>query len=129
MSFLELKNEIAQPAYDGLTDQQIADKVNTDTITENKSLMSSSDVLNAIDKTQWDGLSDIDQRKIWDVLHMGDVNPFGIEAQIFIDVFGAGSATILALQAARKITLTVAKSLGFDSVSDQMVFNARTGSW
>lgn len=125
-----LKAEIALDplgrGYSGMSDLQIAESL-MDVIdqTRDKVSMSASEVFNAIDKAQWDGLTDAQRLKIMDILHMGTVNPFGLEQSIFVGVFGGGSATILALAVARVENVSQAVKLGLGNVREGSVAQAK----
>lgn len=124
-----LKSEITTDplarGYSVMTNEQIATDMNTIYRTSNKALMTATEVLNAISKTEFDALTVADQTKIWNVLHIGNVNPFGIEADIFVNVFGAGSATITNLKAARKNNITRGQELGIGKITVGNVIQAK----
>ena len=130
MNYAVLRNEIISDplgrGYDAMDDQQVAIDINTLYRERDVESMSASDVLNTVDQAEWATLTDTEQRKIWDVLHIGsDLNPFGAEAQIFIGVFGAGSNTILALAEARKENISRGVELGLGEVKESDVYKAR----
>lgn len=122
---------IADPlgrSYITMSDQECADDLNTLYRTRNVTAMSASTVLNTIDTAEWTALGDADQRKIWDILHMGgELNPWGNEAQMFISVFGAGSQTIQDLADARVEDISRGTELGLGEVKESDVYKARMG--
>jgi hypothetical protein len=87
-------------------DSIAAGQLNAKNRTRNKESLTGSEVMNAIDQAAWDGLQDPGRQKVWNIVHMGTVNPFGREAALLIDVFGAGSATIVALALARVTSIS-----------------------
>ena len=87
--------------YSTMSNQEATDDLNTKYRTRNRSLMTASQVFNSIDKAEFDALSATDQAIIWNVLHLGEINPFGLEAMIFTAVFPNGGVTLTALAAAR----------------------------
>ena len=91
-----------------------AGQLNALNIDQNRDTMTGSEVLNEIDKTEFDGKTDIQKQRVWDIMHLGELNPFGIEADMMIEIFGGGSATIAALNAARKTQISRAAQLGLD---------------
>lgn len=103
-------------AYD-VDDTVAAGELNAINRTKNKTSMTGSEIINALDKTEYLALSDADQAKVWQVCHLGTVNPFGVEADIFIVIFGVPSASITALQAARKDDVSRAVELGLGTVT------------
>ena len=88
-----------------------------DTRERNRTSMSSSEVYNAIDQTEWALLSAGDQQELWDILHLGDIDPFGREKDRFTTIFGGGSVTIAALADARKDDITRAQELGITAAA------------
>lgn len=130
MNYLILKDEIAiDPlgrGYITMSDQECADDLNSIYRTRNVTAVSASQALNTIDTAEWTALSDTDQRKIWDILHMGgDLNPWGKEAQMFISVFGAGSQTIQDLAASRIEDISRASELGLGIVRASDIYKVR----
>ncbi len=121
----EIINDPLGRSYSGMNDLDLTNSLNALDRTENKASMSASEVFNQIVPAALTGLTDADRLKIFDVLHMGEVNPFGLEAQVFIDVFGGGSATITALNAARVTAISRAHEIGLSFVSLGSVIAAR----
>jgi hypothetical protein len=107
---------IADPlgrGYAGMTDQQVATDLNTVYRTTNKTSMTASDVLNAVDVTEYNALSAADQDKLWQLLAIGELNPFGIEATLVTNLFGGGSTTVTDLASLRVNNLSRAEELGY----------------
>jgi hypothetical protein len=98
----EIINDPLTRGYSGMSDQQIADDLNTQYRERNLDRLDGSTVFNAVDKTEFNALTDADKQIVWNILHLGGVNPFGLEADIFVDIFGGGSQTITDLAAIRK---------------------------
>jgi hypothetical protein len=121
----ELSDDPLAVGYAGMTDKQAADSLNAVNRTRNKTTMTASEVLNAIVISEWNALTDAQCQQIWDVLHIGDINPFGVEATLFIAVFGGGSATIEALAAIRQEAISRADELGFGFIYPGHIENAR----
>lgn len=111
----ELTDDPLTRGYSGMTDAEAATSLNAVNREKNKASMTGSEIINALDKTEYLALSDADKDKVWQICHLGTVNPFGVEAEIFIDIFNVPSASITALQAARKddVSRAVEKDLGF----------------
>lgn len=128
MSALELWNEInTDPltrGYSGMTDQQVADDMNTAYRSRNRTTMTASEIINSVNKAEYDALTVDEKGTFWDLLSIGDLNPFGVEATIMVDLFGGGSTTITTLQAQRVESITRAQELGLN-VSAGTVAEAR----
>lgn len=116
MSVDVLKTEISSDplgrGYAGMTDAEVADSLNASNRTRNVALLTGSEVLNAMDRTEYNAKTAGEKALVWDILHLGDLNPFGVEADLMVDVFGIGSNTITALQALRVQSISRAEELG-----------------
>ena len=111
--------------YSGMTNLEIANDLNVVYCTKNKTSMTGSEILNNIVISEWTPLTDAQKRTVWDVVHLSDINPFGVEAQLLIAVFGAGSDTIAALADARKYDVSRAEELGIPYVYEGHVIDAK----
>lgn len=112
----EITNDPLGRDYAGMTDQQLVDSGYVLNRTRNRLVMSGSEVANQIDVGEFNGLTAGNEAKIWNVLHLGEINPFGIEATIFQNVFGA-SATVNNLQAARVESIGRWEEIGVGNVT------------
>jgi len=129
MNITALKTELTVDplarGYSGMTDEQAATDLNTVYRTRNKTSMTGSEVINRVVPAEWNALTDAQQAKAWNIIHLGTLNPFGVEATMLSAIFGAGSATIAALAAARKGNVSRADELGFGFVYAGNVMEAR----
>ena len=129
MNYTDLTNELVSDplvrGYSGMSDAEATVDLNTEYRETNRTAMSGSEIFNAVDKVEYDALSVGDNARFWDILHLSSVDPFGIEAQIVIDVFGAGSTTVSTLAAMRKTPISRATELGLGSVREGHVQKAR----
>jgi len=129
MNIALLKTELTEDPltrdYSEMTDEAVAIDLNTVNRTLNRASMSGSEVLNAVNAAEWIGLTDAGRQTVWDIVHLGTLNPFGVEATLLIEVFGGGSATITALAAARKDDVSRAVELGLGFVYAGHIQNAR----
>ncbi len=121
----ELISDPETRGYAGMTDEQAAADLNTEYRQRNRASMTGSEVLNAIDETELNALSDANKNRVWQLLHLGELNPFGVEADLLIDVFTAGSVTITNLQYARKEDVSRAVELGLGFIYPGHIENAR----
>lgn len=110
----ELLNDPLAWGYSGMTDQQCANQLNSEATgrTVNRKTMLATEVYNAVDEAEFVALSADQKQEIWDIVHMGEVNPFGLEAQRFTSIFGGGSNTITLLASLRLRTVSRAVELG-----------------
>ena len=121
----ELITDGLSRGYAGMTDAEAAVDLNTEYRERNRTSMSGSEIVNAVDVSEWTGLSDTQRRTVWDIVHMGDVNPFGVEATLLIGVFGPESTTIGNLAVVRKESISRATELGLSRVREGTVAQAR----
>ena len=120
MNYGNLKTEITDDplsrGYSEMTDQEIAESLNTVDRPRNRTSMTGSEVLNAIDAGEWATRTAEQKQTIWDIVHIGTVNPFGVEATLLTGAFaGAGGATITALGLARVELISRAAEQGIGS--------------
>lgn len=129
MDYVKLKAHIdADPdirGYDAMSDLEVAQSLNTETKVRNKASMSGSEVLQSVDVVELDALTDSQENRLMGLLGLGTLDPFGKEANFMAKIFGAGSDTITALQAARVETVTDGQFYGFGTVLEGHVTKAR----
>lgn len=121
----ELLGDPLGRGYDAMSDQEAAGDLHTAYRTRNRTSMTASEVYNAIDQTEWAALTASQQDEIWNILHLGEVNPFGREAARFQVIFGSGSATITALKVVRVESITRVVELELGEVKSRHVGYAR----
>ena len=131
MDYQTLRSEInidpLSRGYSGMTNAQVANSLNTRNRTRNRTSMDGSEVFNAIRKVEFNALTSASQQRVWDILHLGTLNPFGLEATLFVDIFGAGASTITTLQALRVESISRGEELNLGLVSEGQVAKARAG--
>ena len=121
----EITNDPAGLGYSGKTDDQICALINAKTRSKHVELLTPSQILNAVVYSEWTAKTATQQQVIWNLLGMGSINPWGVEASIFTTVFGAGSATITALAALRVQVISRAEELGLETVYVGHLIDAR----
>lgn len=124
----ELTNDPLARGYAGMSDSEVTASLrDVKDRTRIRARMDSSEVFQAIDIAEFNAKTDQQQRNIMAVLSFGSVNPQGKEAALFSNVFGAGSATITALQAARLESISRSVELGIPNVYEIDVAAVRGG--
>lgn len=112
-------------AYDA-DDAVAAGQLHAVNCERDRTSMTGSEVLNAVDDDEWMALSDADKRTVWDIVHLAMVNPHGVEARLMLSVFDAAeSPTIAALLVARKESVSRATEIGLGHVGVGNVAEAR----
>ncbi len=102
-----------------------AGQLNAVNRTKNRSSMTASEVVNAFDSGEFNALTEAQQTTVWNVVHIGDINPFGIEATLLTSVFGVSSTTIENLAALRKDDVSRADEIGLGLVRPGNILEAR----
>lgn len=101
------------------------DELNLVNRTTNRTSMTGSEVANAVVPSEFAALDATEQVEFWNVVHLGDLNPFGIEATLLTNIFGGGSDTIIALNALRKNNVSRAVEIGLGIIKHGHVLEAR----
>jgi hypothetical protein len=123
----ELRVDPLTRGYSGMTDSEVVTSLYTVNRSRNKTNVTASEILQAVDVAEYKALTDGEKKPIDIILGFGDtINPFGKEADFFVDSFGAGSNTITALAALRVETVSRAVELGLGDVTVGDVIAART---
>lgn len=122
----ELADDPTGQGFVGMTDREVRISLRTRNRPRNRSSMTGSEVLQAIDQTEYNGKTDAERIRIWRVLHLGELNPFGIEADVLLQIFGAGSDTIQALAAARVELISWLEESGFGPLALSDIAKARS---
>jgi len=78
--------------------------------------MTASQVANQIDVVELNALTADQQVRVWNVLHLGEINPFGVEVTLLEDIFGP-STTITNLKTARIERISRAQEIRIGKVS------------
>ncbi len=108
----ELLNDPLVRGYSTMSDQEASDDLNIVNRERNRTSMSASEILNAVDAVEYADLTNAEETQFWNLMGIGTLNPFGVEAALMTGWFGgAGSVTISALQAARKEDVSRAEEL------------------
>lgn len=114
----ELTGDPLERGYAAMSDAEAAADLNMKYRTRNRGAMSASEVLNAVDQTEYADPAFTAEKKaaFWGLLGIGELNPFGVEAQIMVQLFGGTSGTISALQQIRVESVTRGVELGLGHV-------------
>ena len=130
MNYVQLKAEIDDDplgrGYSEMDDQEIVDSLNTVDRDQNVTSMTGSEIINEVNTAEWAALTDAQRQTVWDIVHLGTINPFGVEKNLLIGVFGSGSNTIAALGIARVTAVSRATELGLSQIKAGTIAHART---
>ena len=130
MAYLpELKAEIVNDpfgrGYSTMTDEEITNSLNTITDQQrNRQWMTREEIYSHIEPSALNALTAVQVAQL-NLALSDQVNPFGNAAQVFLDVFGEGSQTIINLAAARIELVSRAEYLGLGKVRVGHIGQAR----
>lgn len=123
---LALNHPTTGVPYDA-DDAVAATQLNEENVSINKKTMTGSEILNAVDPGEWATRSDEQKQSVWNIVHLGEINPFGVEATLMTGAFSGtpDGLTIAALVEARKIKVSRAMELGLSNIRAGTVAQAR----
>ena len=124
----ELVNDPLGRGYAAMTNQQAADSLNAINRTRLRDTLSSAEIYEALDVTEFQSKTAAQQVYVRDVLGLGDNVRVGASSKartVFVAVFGANSQTIANLLAVMTADLSRAAELGLPFVGPHHVAEAR----
>ncbi len=121
----EITTDPLERGYAGMDDAQVAASLNAKDRQRNRGSMSALEISANIDKADWDALSPADQDRIFDILSMGEFDPFGVWVEVFTGSFPGGGTTLTALSAARVESISRAVELGLPIIDSAHIADVR----
>ena len=117
MDYNKLKTELdTDPlarGYSEMSDQEVVDSLIAVNRSRNRESLTGSEMLNAINAGEWGTRTAEQKQTVWDIVHVGTINPWGVEATMLTAAFaGSGGATLAALGAARVESVSRAVEIG-----------------
>ncbi len=109
----ELTNDPLALGYTPMSNLDVAISLNALTRSRNRDSISTTEILEAIDSSALMALTGAKATRVWGLLGMNSVDPFGVAAEVLIDAFGSGSTTITALAILRVEAISRAAELGY----------------
>ncbi len=111
-----LKEEIIDDpesiGYAVMTDQQVLDSLQAVTRPQDITSVDSADIYDAIDPTEYGGLTDADKGILSDIFSLSEVRVQGNTRTALLAIFGAGTATRTSLQALTTELISRATEIG-----------------
>ena len=101
MNWQILKDEIALALYSAMTDAEIVTELNAVDKQRNKTVMTGSEVWNAVDVSEYESKTDAQRAELMSFCGVDEHDPFGVSADFIIAIFGGGSATVSTLATLR----------------------------
>lgn len=123
----ELDGDPLTRGYSGMTDEQVAEDLNTVYRTINKTSLSGDELFAATDSAEFAALTD-HQESLWvSFCGRSSIDPFGASNVAFVQyVFGGGSTTVSNLNSLRTESVSRAAELGVGVVRPGEVTEARS---
>lgn len=123
----EIDGDPLTRGYAGMTDEAVADDLNTVYRTANKGSLTGSLLFEATDNTEWAALTD-NKKSLWiSFCNKTSVDPFNSSVVAFVQyIFGGGSTTVTNLNSLRTENISRAAELGVGSVRPGDVAQARS---
>ena len=109
-----LKEELTDPRYLGMTDEEAAVDLNTLRIFRNRTSMTGLEVAYEIDEAEYAALTNSQKSQVLTLTLSESLDPFGLAAHVIKDIFPA-STTLTNLAAARIEQISRAVELGIRS--------------
>ncbi len=122
----EIANDPLVRGYSGMSDQQLTDDLHTQYRTRNRDVMTSTQIMAEVGDAAYDALTNTNKTKLLSLLAIDGLDPFGFAANVVKEIFGDGSATVLALASARVESISRAEELGIAGITIGHVTEARS---
>ena len=117
-----LEDEIAGDpltrGYSTMTDAQLLISLNTADRSRNRTSMTGREVKVQVDVTEYKALSDAKKQQMIELIKRDDLDLFGLDKDILVDIFGP-STTGTNLVAARVETISRAQEIGLGVVTEK----------
>ncbi len=113
----EIANDPLARGYSGMNDQQLLDSLNAKDISRNRTSMTGREVKASVDITEYKALSDAKKQQLIELVKSSDLNLFGADKDILVDIFGSGSATATNLAADRVENVSRSTEVGLGIVT------------
>ena len=112
----ELANDPLGRGYSAMTDAQFLTSINTKDRPRNKTSMTGREVKSHVDVAEYKVLSDAKKLQMIELVKRDDLNLFGLDKDILVDIFGGLSTTGAKLVAARVESISRGVEIGWGVV-------------
>lgn len=112
----ELATDPKSLGYAGMSNAEVATVMNSPIQSRDKTSLTTQEVLGAMEASALLTLPNDQATRVWGVLGMDSIDPFGVAVDVFIEAFGPTSATITDLKALRVQAISRAQELGYQGV-------------
>ena len=102
-----------------MTDAQLLDSLNDANRSRNRTSMTGREVKAEVNVVEYKALSDAKKQLMIELIKRDDLNLFGIDKDILLDIFGSGSTTDGNLANARVEFISVGQEIGWGVVTEK----------
>ena len=122
----EIEGDPLTRGYAAMTDQEIADDMNTVYRTRNRVSATGKEIKDQIQTADWASRTDAQKSQLLALFARDDLDPFGIDADIFIEAMSGHTGTTVAdLNAWRVEDISRAEEIGCAGVNVAAIVSAR----
>lgn len=124
----EIQNDPLGRGYSAMSDAEVATDLSTEYRTDIASTLTSAEIYESMDVTEFQGKTDAQKEYVRDILGLGGVVAVGPSSKaraVMLAIFGGGSNTIQALADALESPISRANELGIGNVSSGHIASAR----
>jgi len=118
-----LEDEIAGDplgrGYSAMNDVQLLSSLNAADRSRNRTSMTGREVKSQVDSTEYNALSDAKKQQMIELMKRDDLDLFGLDKEIMIDIFGGASTTGTSLVTARVESITRGVEIGWGVVIEK----------
>jgi len=115
----EIAGDPTLQGYDGMNDTELLVSLNAKTRSRNRKSMTGREVNKAVNVAEYNALSDAKKQQFIELMKRDDLDLFGLDRDILIDIFGGGSTTVANLATARVETISRGVEIGFGVVKEK----------
>ena len=105
--------------YSGMGDAALLTSLNTANRSRNRTEMTGREVKAQVNATEYNALSDAKKQQMIELVKRDDLDLFGIDRDILIDIFGGGSTTVSNLASARVELISRGVEIGWGVVTEK----------
>jgi len=105
--------------YSAMNDVQLLSSLNAADRSRNRTSMTGREVKSQVDSTEYNALSDAKKQQMIELMKRDDLDLFGLDKEIMIDIFGGASTTGTSLVTARVESITRGVEIGWGVVIEK----------
>ena len=115
----EIANDPLGRGYSAMTDEQLLDSLNTANIDRDRTSITGREVKASVVAAEYTSLSDVQKQQMIELIKRDDLDLFGLDRDILLDIFGGASITVANLVAARTESISRGTEIGWGVVKEK----------